>query len=194
MAMQVPSAATFAAAVPFPHLKSAAAQFSAFSAAPSYSSTCAKKLISVTCSATTLHTPPTITAASATDRVFNYAADPATLPENVLLKAQTELYNWHGSGMSVMEMSHRGKEFISIIEKAESDLRSLLNIPPEYSILFLQGGATTQFATIPLNLCKSDDTVDYLITGSWGDKVFKEAAKYCNPKSISSGKSEKYMV
>ncbi|KAL6582668.1 Phosphoserine aminotransferase 2, chloroplastic [Orobanche minor] len=192
MAMPMPSAATVAAAVPFPHLKSAAAQFSAFSAAPSYSSTCAKKPISVTCSATTLHTPPTTAAASATDRVFNFAAGPATLPENVLLKAQTELYNWHGSGMSVMEMSHRGKEFVSIIEKAESDLRSLLNIPPEYSVLFLQGGATTQFAAIPLNLCKSDDTVDYLITGSWGDKAFKEAAKYCNPKSIWSGKSEKY--
>jgi phosphoserine aminotransferase len=91
-----------------------------------------------------------------------------------------------------MEMSHRGKEFLSIIQKAESDLRQLLEIPSEYSVLFLQGGATTQFAALPLNLCKSDDSVDYIVTGSWGDKAFKEAKKYCNPKVIWSGKSEKY--
>ncbi|KAG8373604.1 hypothetical protein BUALT_Bualt11G0041600 [Buddleja alternifolia] len=151
------------------------------------------KPISITCSSTTLQTPATATtAASSSDRVFNFAAGPATLPENVLLKAQSELYNWNGCGMSVMEMSHRGKEFLSIIQKAESDLRSLLNIPSNYSVLFLQGGATTQFAAIPLNLCKPDDTVDYVVTGSWGDKAFKEAAKYCNPKSIWSGKSDKY--
>ncbi|EPS60264.1 hypothetical protein M569_14539, partial [Genlisea aurea] len=130
--------------------------------------------------------------ASATDRVFNFAAGPATLPENVLLRAQSELYDWGGSGMSVMEMSHRGKEFLSIIQKAEADLRTLLNIPPEYTVLFLQGGATTQFSALPLNLCKPGDEVDYIITGSWGDKAFKEAAKYCHPKSIWSGKSEKY--
>ncbi|XP_021811561.1 phosphoserine aminotransferase 2, chloroplastic-like [Prunus avium] len=91
-----------------------------------------------------------------------------------------------------MEMSHRGKEFLSIIQKAEADLRTLLNISPEYSVLFLQGGATTQFAAIPLNLCKPDDQVDYVVTGSWGDKAFKEAQKYSQPKVIWSGKSEKY--
>jgi phosphoserine aminotransferase len=157
-------------------------------------STCAvHKPVSITCSSTTLHTAPAADAAtSSADRVFNFAAGPATLPENVLLKAQSELYNWHGSGMSVMEMSHRGKEFLSIIQKAESDLRTLLNIPSNYSVLFLQGGATTQFAAVPLNLCKPDDVVDYIITGSWGDKAFKEAAKFCKPKSIWSGKSEKY--
>ncbi|KAH7521121.1 hypothetical protein ACOSP7_022542 [Xanthoceras sorbifolium] len=126
------------------------------------------------------------------ERVFNFAAGPATLPERVLAKAQSELYDWRGCGMSVMEMSHRGKEFKSIIEKAESDLRTLLNIPQEYSVLFLQGGATTQFAAIPLNLCRPDDPVDYLVTGSWGDKAYKEAQKYCNPKVIWSGKPEKY--
>ncbi|KAL5099652.1 hypothetical protein RYX36_003979 [Vicia faba] len=126
------------------------------------------------------------------DRVFNFAAGPATLPENVLLKAQSELYNWNGSGMSVMEMSHRGKEFLSIIQKAESDLRALLQIPSQYSLLFLQGGATTQFAALPLNLCTPQDTVDYIVTGSWGDKAAKEAQKYCNPKVIWSGKSGKY--
>ncbi|KAH0973200.1 hypothetical protein GBA52_025356, partial [Prunus armeniaca] len=121
------------------------------------------KAISVKCSATTTHIqdrPPA--QPQSQDRVFNFAAGPANLPENVLLKAQSELYNWRGSGMSVMEMSHRGKEFLSIIQKAEADLRTLLNIPPEYSVLFLQGGATTQFAAIPLNLCKPDDKVDYV--------------------------------
>ena len=91
-----------------------------------------------------------------------------------------------------MEMSHRGKEFLSIIQKAESYLRTLLNIPPEYSVLFLQGGATTQFAALPLNLCTPQDTVDYVVTGSWGDKAFKEAQKFCKPKVIWSGKPEKY--
>ncbi|CAN1316634.1 Phosphoserine aminotransferase 1, chloroplastic [Linum perenne] len=94
--------------------------------------------------------------------------------------------------MSVMEMSHRGKEFLSIIHKAESDLRSLLNISDDYSVLFLQGGATTQFAAIPLNLCSPQDAVDYVVTGSWGDKAFKEAQKFCNPNLIWSGKSDKY--
>ncbi|XP_061346089.1 phosphoserine aminotransferase 2, chloroplastic-like [Gastrolobium bilobum] len=126
------------------------------------------------------------------DRVFNFAAGPATLPEKVLLRAQSELYNWRGSGMSVMEMSHRGKEFLSIIQKAEADLRTLLQIPPEYSVMFLQGGATTQFAAVPLNICSPEDTVDYVVTGSWGDKAFKEVQKYCKPKVIWSGKSEKY--
>ncbi|CAM8989267.1 unnamed protein product [Rhodiola kirilowii] len=130
--------------------------------------------------------------ATRTDRVFNFAAGPATLPESVLVKAESELVNWNGSGMSVMEMSHRGKEFMSIIQKAESDLRQLLSIPDEYAVLFLQGGATTQFAAIPLNLCKAGDEVDYVVTGSWGDKAFKEAEKYCKPKVIWSGKSEKY--
>lgn len=151
------------------------------------------KPLSIKCAATTQtqdHLPLTQTPAQA--RVFNFAAGPATLPENVLLKAQSELYNWRGSGMSVMEMSHRGKEFLSIIQKAESDLRALLNIPSEYAVLFLQGGATTQFAAIPLNLVKPEDPVDYVVTGSWGDKAFKEAQKYCKAKVIWSGKSEKY--
>ncbi|RDX83528.1 Phosphoserine aminotransferase 1, chloroplastic, partial [Mucuna pruriens] len=127
------------------------------------------------------------------ERVFNFAAGPATLPESVLLRAQSELYVWRGSGMSVMEMSHRGKDFKSIIEKAESDLRALLQIPPEYTVLFLQGGATTQFAAVPLNLCRgSSERADYVVTGSWSDKAFKEAQKFCKPNVIWSGKSEKY--
>ncbi|CAJ1942241.1 unnamed protein product [Sphenostylis stenocarpa] len=135
---------------------------------------------------------PLPTQTQAQERVFNFAAGPATLPETVLLRAQSELYLWRGSGMSVMEMSHRGKDFTSIIEKAESDLRTLLQIPPEYSVLFLQGGATTQFAAVPLNLCAPEEPVDYVVTGSWSDKAFKEAQKYCKPSVIWSGKSEKY--
>ncbi|KAF5790637.1 putative phosphoserine transaminase [Helianthus annuus] len=91
-----------------------------------------------------------------------------------------------------MEMSHRGKEFLSIIQKAESDLRKLLDISDDYAVLFLQGGATTQFASIPLNICKPEDPVDYIVTGSWGDKAYKEATKYCKPKVIWTGKPEKY--
>ncbi|CAJ2635904.1 unnamed protein product [Trifolium pratense] len=152
------------------------------------------KPISIKCTATTQAQPQAQpqTQSHSSDRVFNFAAGPATLPENVLRKAQSELYNWRGSGMSVMEMSHRGKEFLSIIQKAESDLRTLLEISSEYSVLFLQGGATTQFAAVPLNICKNDDAVDYIVTGSWSDKAFKEGQKYCKPNVIWSGKSEKY--
>lgn len=89
-------------------------------------------------------------------------------------------------------MSHRGKEFLSVIQKAESDLRTLLKIHDEFEVLFLQGGATTQFAAIPLNLCKPGDPVDFVVTGSWSDKAFKEAHKYCKPNLIWSGKAEKY--
>ncbi|OWM68312.1 phosphoserine aminotransferase 1, chloroplastic-like [Punica granatum] len=150
--------------------------------------------LSIKCAATThqIQDPPHAAQPRPQDRVFNFAAGPATLPENVLLRAQSELYNWRGCGMSVMEMSHRGKEFSSIIQKAESDLRALLEIPADYAVLFLQGGATSQFAAVPLNLCSPDDPVDYIVTGSWGDKAFKEAQKYCKPNLIWSGKSEKY--
>lgn len=165
-------------------------QMSAFPSSLSLPTTASQKSISVTCSASTLQAAPASSTSS--DRVFNFAAGPATLPENVLLKAQEELYNWRGSGMSVMEMSHRGKEFLSIIQKAEADLRALLNIPEEYAVLFLQGGATSQFAAVPLNICQPDDTVDYIVTGSWGDKAYKEATKYSKAKVIFSGKSDKY--
>ncbi|WCJ32796.1 phosphoserine aminotransferase [Euphorbia peplus] len=152
------------------------------------------KPISLRCCSATSTAPATPISPQTLDpsRVFNFAAGPATLPPNVLKKAESELYNWRGSGMSVMEMSHRGKEFLSIIQKAESDLRSLLNIPEDYYVLFLQGGATTQFAGIPLNICDPDDAVDFVVTGSWGDKAYKEAMKYCKPNLIWSGKSDKY--
>ncbi|KZV58160.1 phosphoserine aminotransferase 2, chloroplastic-like [Dorcoceras hygrometricum] len=184
------SVTTAASTTLLPQHKPETTQIAAFPATLSLPSTGGQKAFSIRCSSTTLQTAPPI--ASATDRVFNFAAGPAVLPENVLLRAQSELYNWRGSGMSVMEMSHRGKEFLSIIQKAEADLRTLLNIPSNYHVLFLQGGATTQFAAIPLNICQPDDLVDYVVTGSWGDKAFKEASKYCQPKSIWSGKSDKY--
>ncbi|XP_016483740.1 phosphoserine aminotransferase 2, chloroplastic [Nicotiana tabacum] len=180
-----------------PSLKSTThlATFSTTHFHPTTTLTSTYKSVSITCSAaSSTTTTPLQTASSSTssDRVFNFAAGPATLPENVLQKAQADLVNWRGCGMSVMEMSHRGKEFLSIIQKAESDLKTLLNIPENYAVLFLQGGATTQFAALPLNLCSPDDAVDYVVTGSWGDKAYKEAVKYCKPNVIWSGKSEKY--
>ncbi|KAI5083562.1 hypothetical protein GOP47_0003305 [Adiantum capillus-veneris] len=125
-------------------------------------------------------------------RVFNFAAGPATLPASVLKQAQADLYNWRGCGMSLMEVSHRGKEFLSVIQNAESALRSLMRIPDEYAVLFLQGGATTQFSSAPLNLCNSNDSADYVVTGSWSDKAFKEGQKYCNAKVVWNGKAAKY--
>jgi phosphoserine aminotransferase len=111
-------------------------------------------------------------------RVFNFSAGPAVLPEEVLKQAQAELLDWHGSGMSVMEMSHRGKEFIAIAEKAEADLRELMNIPANYKVLFLQGGASAQFAMVPMNLLRGKKSADYINTGEWSKKAIKEAKKF----------------
>ena len=111
-------------------------------------------------------------------RVFNFSAGPAVLPEEVLQQAKEELLDWHGSGMSVMEMSHRGKEFIAIAEKAEADLRELMNIPANYKVLFLQGGAAAQFAMVPLNLLRGKKSADYINTGEWSKKAIKEAKKF----------------
>src|SRR5689334_17477330 len=98
-------------------------------------------------------------------RVYNFSAGPAVLPEPVLAQAAQEMLDWHGSGMSIMEMSHRGKEFISVYEQAERDLRDLLAIPKNYKVLFLQGGALAQFATIPMNLLRGKTSADYVNTG-----------------------------
>jgi phosphoserine aminotransferase len=111
-------------------------------------------------------------------RIFNFSAGPAVLPEEVLKQAQEELLDWHGSGMSVMEMSHRGKEFIAIAEKAEADLRELMNIPASYKVLFLQGGASAQFAMVPMNLLRGKKSADYINTGEWSKKAIKEAKKF----------------
>jgi phosphoserine aminotransferase len=111
-------------------------------------------------------------------RVFNFAAGPATLPLDVLEQAREELLDWQGSGMSVMEVSHRGKAFIACYEAAEAELRKLLAVPANYKILFLQGGGTGQFAAVPLNLATPESTVDYINTGSWSKKALGEAKKY----------------
>ncbi|MGH8284715.1 MAG: aminotransferase class V-fold PLP-dependent enzyme, partial [Steroidobacteraceae bacterium] len=108
-------------------------------------------------------------------RVFNFAAGPATLPLEVLEQARDELTDWRASGMSVMEISHRSKAFVAVAQEAESDLRELLAIPANYKVLFLQGGATGQFAAIPMNLAAADSTADYVNTGSWSKKAIGEA-------------------
>jgi phosphoserine aminotransferase len=108
-------------------------------------------------------------------RIWNFSAGPAVLPAEVLEQVKDELLDWHGAGCGVMEMSHRGKEFTSIIDAAEADLRELMGIPANYKVLFLQGGATQQFAQIPLNLLPPGKSADYLVTGSWSKKALKEA-------------------
>ena len=113
-----------------------------------------------------------------TGRVWNFSAGPAAMPEPVLQRAQAELLDWQGRGMSVMEMSHRGADFISIAHKAEADLRSLLAIPANYRLLFLQGGALAQNAIVPLNLLPADGVADYVDTGHWAQKSIAEARKY----------------
>jgi phosphoserine aminotransferase len=112
-------------------------------------------------------------------RVFNFSAGPAVLPEEVLAQAAREMLDWHASGMSVMEMSHRGKEFIAIAEAAERDLRELLAVPEGYKVLFLQGGATLQFAMVPINLLGGARRADYVDTGEWSKKAIKEARAFC---------------
>ncbi len=112
-------------------------------------------------------------------RVYNFAAGPAVLPEPVLEQAAHEMLDWHGSGTSVMEMSHRGKQFIGIAAQAELDLRELLSIPKHYKVLFLQGGATLQFAAVPMNLLRGRSRADYVNTGEWSKKAIKEAKRYC---------------
>ena len=124
-------------------------------------------------------------------RVFNFSAGPAVLPEEVLAQASAEMLDWHGSGMSVMEMSHRGKEFIAIAEAAEKDFRELLKIPSNYKVLFLQGGATLQFGMVPMNLLGGKKSADYIYTGEWSKKAIKEANRFCeiNIAASSEGKN-----
>ena len=111
-------------------------------------------------------------------RVFNFSAGPAMLPQSVLEKAQSEMLDWHNTGMSVMEMSHRGKDYMSIAETAMNDLRDIMAIPDTHEILFLQGGASSQFAMVPLNLLPGTAAADYINTGSWSKKAIAEAQRY----------------
>jgi len=125
-------------------------------------------------------------------RVYNFAAGPATLPLEVLEQARDELVDWRGSGMSVMEVSHRGKAFISVAEQAEADLRELLGVPADYKVLFLQGGATGQFSAIPLNLGGPESVADYLNTGQWSKKAISEAQRYLKVNVVADEKASNY--
>ena len=130
-------------------------------------------------------------------RVYNFSAGPATLPVEVLEQAQAEMLDWNGSGMSVMEMSHRGKDYMSIAAKAEADLRELMSIPDNYKVLFLQGGASSQFAMVPINLLngpdgKKHESADYLLTGQWSKKAVAEAKRYCNVNLVADTTDSKF--
>ena len=125
-------------------------------------------------------------------RVFNFSAGPAVLPEIVLQQAAAEMLDWHGSGMSVMEMSHRGKEFMGIAAKAEADLRTLLAIPASYKVLFLQGGAIAENALVPMNLLAGRTAADYVNTGEWSKKSIKEARKYCAVNIAASAEDQAF--
>ena len=124
-------------------------------------------------------------------RVYNFSAGPAVLPEEVLREAQEEMLDYRGCGMSVMEMSHRSSVFQQIIDEAESDLRQLMNIPKEYKVLFLQGGASLQFAMIPMNLMKNS-VADYIVTGQWAKKAYQEAQKYGKANKIASSEDQTF--
>ncbi len=125
-------------------------------------------------------------------RVYNFSAGPAALPEEVLQQAQAEMLDWQGTGMSVMEMSHRGKAYISIAEKAEADLRELMQIPDNYKVLFLQGGASSQFAAVPINLMGSSRKADYVLTGQWSKKAIAEAKRYGDINIAASSEESRF--
>ncbi len=125
-------------------------------------------------------------------RIYNFSAGPSMLPEEVLTQAQEEMLDWQQTGMSVMEMSHRGKQFLTIAEQLTTDLIELLNIPANYKVLFLQGGATAQFAMIPLNILAGKKTSNYVMTGTWSKKAIKEAKKYCQVNLAASSEQDNF--
>ena len=126
------------------------------------------------------------------ERIYNFSAGPAVLPQEVLEQARDEMLNWQGSGMSVMEMSHRGKEFMGIAAQAEMDFRELLGIPAHYKVLFLQGGASSQFAMVPMNLLRGKTSADYVNTGEWSKKAIKEAKKFCSVSIAASSEDKNF--
>jgi phosphoserine aminotransferase len=125
-------------------------------------------------------------------RVYNFSAGPAALPTEVLEQAQAEMLDWNGTGMSVMEMSHRGKAFMSIAAKAEADLRELMSIPENYKVLFMQGGASSQFAMVPINLLGDKSSADYLLTGQWSKKAVSEAKRFGDVNVIADTSDSKF--
>ena len=120
------------------------------------------------------------------DRVYNFSAGPSMLPVDVLENVRDDLLNYKGTGESVMEMSHRSKEYQKIVDDAEADLRKLMNIPDNYKVLFLQGGGTLQFSMIPLNLLRKSNKADYIVTGQWAKTAHKEAMKFGDIKCVAS--------
>jgi phosphoserine aminotransferase len=124
--------------------------------------------------------------------IYNFSAGPAVLPRDVLQQVQAEMVDWHGSGMSVMEMSHRGKEFMGIAAEAEADLRELMGIPANYKVLFLQGGASSQFAMVPMNLLRGKASADYLNTGEWSKKAIKEAKKFGTVNVVATSEDKNF--
>lgn len=126
-------------------------------------------------------------------RAFNFCAGPAALPDAVLQRAQAEMLDWRGKGLSVMEMSHRSDDYVAIAEKAEQDLRDLLSVPSNYKVLFLQGGASQQFAEIPLNLLPENGTADYIETGIWSKKAIEEARRFGHINVAASAKPYDYL-
>ena len=128
------------------------------------------------------------------NRLFNFCAGPAALPEAVLKQAQDELLDWRGRGLSVMEMSHRSAEFVEIAETAEADLRELMNISNDYAVLFLQGGATQQFSAVPMNLLNGKAKANYVNTGQWSKKAIKEAKRYCDVQVVASSEDDNFSV
>ncbi|MBM4179928.1 MAG: 3-phosphoserine/phosphohydroxythreonine transaminase [Betaproteobacteria bacterium] len=126
------------------------------------------------------------------ERIYNFSAGPAVLPREVLEQARDELVNWQGCGMSVMEMSHRGKEYMGIQAQAEADLRELMGIPANYKVLFVQGGASSQFAMVPMNLLRGKASADYLNTGEWSKKAIKEAKKYGAVNVVASSEDKNF--
>ena len=125
-------------------------------------------------------------------RVYNFSAGPGSIAEEVLKQAQEEMLDWQGTGMSVMEMSHRGKPYMSIAAKAEADLRDIMSIPDNYKVLFLQGGASSQFAMVPINLLRGNNQADYVLTGQWSKKAIAEAKRYCDVNIVSSSEDSKF--
>lgn len=125
-------------------------------------------------------------------REYNFSAGPAALPDEVLRQAQAELLEWNGARASVMEVSHRGKAFIALAEESEQDLRDLLSVPSNYKVLFLQGGATQHFAQIPMNFARRDQTVDYVVTGDWGEKAVQEASSFARVNVAASAADTGY--
>lgn len=125
-------------------------------------------------------------------RVYNFSAGPSMMPVEVLQSLEKDMVNYQGCGMSVMEMSHRGKEFVGIATEAEKNMRDILGVPDDYKVMFVQGGATLQFSAVPLNMLGSNTKADYLITGQWGEKAHKEAAKYCIGQAACNTKSSKF--